>query len=115
MADVATHVWTGASGKKYTYGVYKLPITFTECDGNYIFTKLNEQNQHVPIYFGEGALRDRCSDKHHKIACITVKGATHVHCHQNSDEQNRCDEEQDLLAAHPEAYIRTGCNEKEGG
>jgi hypothetical protein len=38
-----------------------------------------------------------------------------VHVHKNGNLQERRSEEQDLLAAHPEAYSPVGCNVKPGG
>ncbi len=116
MAEKQTCAWTGASGKSYTYYVHEFPPNFSEGqDGNYIFAKVNQSNQWVPIYIGEGDLSSRCTDQHHQFKCIKSKGATHVHAHKNTRESDRHVEETDLLAAYPQAYAPTGCNIKEGG
>jgi hypothetical protein len=108
--------WGGASGTAYTYNIHQLPVSFNPNQpGNYIFCKLNAQNQWVPIYIGEGDLGERISDKHHKWTCVKSKGATHVHEHLNAIESNRLAEEKDMLAGHPIAYAPYGCNEKIGG
>lgn len=110
-----TCIWTGASGKEYIYLVYRLPVNFNPNQpGNYIYTRVDADNQWVPIYIGQGDLRDRATS-HHQADCIRRKGATHFHCHNNAVEQNRLAEESDLLANHPQAYQPTGCNERRGG
>jgi hypothetical protein len=116
MAERPTCNWIGASGASYKYFIYELPITFNpNQSGNYVFTKLNAENRWYPIYIGQGDLRDRVGNNHHKWACIQSKGATHVHVHLNNSEQDRLVEEQDLLARYTNAYKPYGCNEKEGG
>ena len=107
-------VWTGASGRKYTYGTYEISVTHKQVDGNYIFCKV-VNNIWVPIYIGEGDLSSRIGSNHHQWNCIAKKGATHVHTHANAREADRRSEEKDLLAGHPSAYAPQGCNQKEGG
>lgn len=114
MADTCN--WIGASGTNYTYYIHELPVSFEENnDGNYIYSKLNQENKWVPVYIGEGDLGDRVSDNHHQAACIKSKGATHVHVHSNESETARKFEESDLLGRYTNAYKPNGCNEKPGG
>jgi len=116
MSDTPTCNWIGASGTPYRYFIHKLPVSFnTDQPGNYIFSKLNTANKWEPIYIGEGDLGTRVSDNHHQWTCIQRKGATHVHVHTNSTENERLAEERDLLANYTNAYAPNGCNEKEGG
>ena len=56
-----------------------------------------------PIYIGQGDLNDRAK-YHHQAQCIKQKGATHFHCHSNSNEHGRLDEESDMLDNYPQAY-----------
>lgn len=106
--------WTGASQTKYGYWSHPLPFSCNPVqDGNYIFTKI-VNNVWVPIYIGQGDLNERVNDTTH-YGCATRKGATHVHVHTNAKEQDRLNEESDLLAGHPNAYAPTGCNQKAGG
>ena len=108
--------WIGASNTKYTYEVHELPVSFEKnTDGNYIYAKVSSQNKWVPIYIGQGDLGDRVSDDHHQAACIKSKGPTDVHVHLNAKEQERLDEESDLLDRYTNAYKPKGCNEKAGG
>jgi hypothetical protein len=113
MAD-QTCTWTGASGTKYTFYVYPRGTTVTPMDGNYVYAKLNNQNQWVPVYFGEGDLSQRAgsdSSSHHRKRCIDSKGATHVHMHGNGDKDSRRTEEMDLLAYYTNALeANGGCN-----
>ena len=108
--------WSGASGERYQYYIYELPVNFKRGqDGNYIYTRLR-RSEWVAIYIGEGDLGDRTDiDSHHQSDCLKSKGATHVHVHMNPRQEDREAEQADLLAAHSEAYQPTGCNEKVGG
>lgn len=116
MADQPQCKWTGRSGTDYMYVIHKLPVDFSaNQDGNYIFSKKNDNGQWVPIYIGEGDLADRISDTHHQADCIKQKGATHIHEHLNPKEKDRTAEEKDLLARYENAYKPHGCNVKEGG
>jgi hypothetical protein len=116
MADHPECVWTGGSGKRYTYYVWpRQPEVASDQTGNYIYAKKNAKNQWVPIYIGEGDLSVRCTSNHHQHECIDLKGATAVHMHKNADDAARWSEESDLLAAYPSAYAPTGCNIKSGG
>jgi len=115
MIEHPTVQWTGASGTKYTYYVSALPASFNpNQNGNYIYSKLNENSRWIPVYIGQGDLKDR-TENHHQVACIKRKDATHIHVHLNSQEESRLAEEKDLLANYTNAYQPTGCNEKEGG
>jgi hypothetical protein len=108
-----TCTWTGASETKYTYYVYPRGTSVTPIDGNYVYAKLNNQNQWVPVYFGEGDLSKRAGSSegsnHHRKKCIDSKGATHVHMHGNKDSRRA--EEMDLLARYLNALeANGGCN-----
>ncbi len=112
MAQHATCTWTGERGKQYTYYIWGLPTSFKENqDGNYIYTKKSPEGKWVPIYIGQGDLKSR-TDNHHQADCITRKGATHIHVHQNAQEAERLAEENDLLLHYTNAYQPTGCNVK---
>ena len=109
-------VWQGRSGTRYTYKIWKLPVSLrTGQDGNYIYAKRNREGQWVPVYIGEGDLGERSGPGHHKADCIRRKGATHFHCHLNSDAAARRVEEADLLSRFTNAYAPSGCNERPGG
>lgn len=106
--------WPGASGRKYEFEIFELDVKFSkDVVGNYIFTKRTPFGWDA-LYIGEGILQDRIHDDVHR-PCAIEKGATHIHAHLNKCEQNRKDEEEDLLALHTEAYTPTGCNIKKGG
>ncbi len=98
MADTPTVDWGGKSGTTYKYWVFPIGHEFGEQPGNYIFAK-QEGQQWVPVYIGEtGDLSDRF-DKHHKMSCILENGATHIHAHKSSaNEDTRRAEEADLVA-----------------
>jgi len=115
MAEIPTCDWRGRSGQVYQFYIYALPASFAENQpGNYIYTKRDSAGNWVPIYIGQGDLNDRANN-HHQSLCIRQKGGTHFHCHKNSSEQNRLNEEADLLANYTQAYQPVGCNERHGG
>ncbi len=96
MADKC--VWTGASGRKYSFSVYaRHPRIIKGQMGGYIY-----------------AIGVRCTQSH-QIECIDSKGATHVHLKLTADEYIRKSQERDLLAAYPQAYVPTGCNQQGEG
>ena len=97
MAE-GTIQWTGASGKKYRYWIYKIGTSFKDSPGNYIFTKETSPDRWTPLYIGEAeSLKERLSD-HEKMPCVTRNGGTHVHTHISSSDANvRRAEESDLL------------------
>jgi hypothetical protein len=109
------YAWIGASGKEYNYTAHPLSIAFKgEVKGNYIFARHLEEGW-LPIYIGEGDLSRRPTEDGDKMDCIKRKGATHIHIHLNPLEEDRKDEEADLLRNYPESYAPRGCNKKEGG
>lgn len=115
MPTSPTCAWIGASGVQYTYYIHELPVSFQEAYGNYIYSKLNNENRWVPIYIGEGDLSDRVSTAHHRTTCIERKGATHVHVHTTGSKADGQAEEKDLLGNYGNAYEPYGCNVASGG
>jgi hypothetical protein len=115
VTQTQTCTWTGESGRGYTYHVHALPISFNAGQlGNYIYSKLNANDQWVPIYIGQGDLGDRVSDSHHKAQCIKAKSATHVHVHLSATKKAAETEEADLLGYYANAFEPHGCNEASG-
>ena len=78
-------------------------------EGNYIFCK-KERGKWIPLYIGEGILKDRVANKKHKD-CAVNKGATHIHAHPNRLQDVRLSEEQDLLRFYKRAHDPKGCNQ----
>ena len=73
MADSPTCTWVGESGTRYTYYICELPASFKENqNGNYIYSKKNTEGKWVPIYIGQGDLKDR-TENHHQADCINRK------------------------------------------
>ena len=109
-----TCTWKGANGKLYEFYIFSLPCNLNPGqEGNYIYTRRNEQGLWVPIYIGQGDLADRANiGRHHQGACIRRKGATHFHCHVNPRKDHRLSEEADLLERYTNAQHPSGCNER---
>ncbi len=99
--------WDSKKGNSYTYYVYKLPHSFQDEDGNYIFAKL-EGNTWWPVYIGQGNLKNRANlnNRTDNVACIRQNGATHVHAHSQSNKEKRLEEETDLINSYD-----TPCND----
>lgn len=98
MSETPTISWTGLSGKKYGYWIYKIGASFKEEPGNYIFAKETQTGYWSPSYIGETVNLDMRLGDHEKEACARKHGATHIHAHLNSaGEKARRLEENDLI------------------
>ncbi len=106
MADTCN--WPGASGKSYTYHVYRFGIALKAEPGNYIYAKLTAQNQWVPLYIGETDNLDSRVATHEKRECVRNNGVTHIHAHLTpGDRSVRLSEETDLRK-----NFTTSCNDQ---
>jgi hypothetical protein len=66
--------WIGASGTPYKFYIWEIPANFSpNQNGNYIYAKKNSEGKWVPIYIGQGDLKDR-SENHPKQNCISSNG-----------------------------------------
>jgi hypothetical protein len=111
MTERQTCTWTGASGRKYVYDVYRrYPKVPPHEAGNFIYAKMDAHKRWVPIYIGQGDLTQRAGMEPDRALCVDAKGATHVHLHVNFDKEDRLAEEQDLLNNFPQVRIPDGCN-----
>ena len=103
------HDWRGASGRSYSYTVH--PIGWRPAanqKGNYIFAKQIGPYWEA-IYIGQGDLQDRY-DAAVREGCVTRKGATHYHEHLRAREDERRQEERDLISGNAECRAPKGCN-----
>jgi len=103
MAKLAELTIAGASGTKYTFGVYSFNSTWAEVAGVYLVTRrsLNEEGTgtHTFIYVGETEnLKERHLD-HHKADCFLRHGANCLCFLSEKSEPKRKAIEADLLAA----------------
>ena len=99
MADTPTIDWPGKSEKTYHYWTYEYPHGLKAEAGNYIFTKESSPGRWTPIYIGQTGNLDERFDDHHKMSCIKLNGATHIHAHLNNRGKTvRVAEEADLIA-----------------
>ena len=115
MVERQTCTWTGASGRKYVYDVYRPHQRVTQQPGNFIYAKMDDRNRWIPIYIGQGDLTQGAAVEQDRLACIEEKGATHVHLHVNFDKEDRLAEEKDLLDNFPQAFVPNGCNAEPRG
>lgn len=97
MSEEKTVLWPGQSGKEYKYWIYPIGTTFTDKAGNYVFAKETSPGRWSPVYIGQtNSLSARLSN-HEKESCAKRNGATHVHAHTSSGENERMLEEKDLI------------------
>jgi hypothetical protein len=75
-----------------------------------MFARRAGDGRWVPVYIGQGNLKEQVSDKI-QVARARKKGASHILARTNPNEQLRRVEAHDMLAGHPEACAPTGCNE----
>ncbi len=94
---VETCVWTGQSGKRYEYSIFKVGESFRALPANYIFAKKNARGLWQAIYAGETENLGIRFDNHHQRACINRHGATHIHVRVNhGGKAARLAEERDI-------------------
>ena len=99
----------------YVYEIHaRHPRAYPNKPGNYIYAKLDEHKDWIPIHIGHGNLTQRAATDHGRVECIDAKGATHVHLHVNAGRDDREAEVEDLLDNFPQAYVPDGCTEKRG-
>ena len=88
----------GRSGAKYQFQVFPWGTDFKPLGVVYSVLKHRTDGRYDVIYIGQtGDLSERFDD-HHKAACFTWNGRTHVGVHLESSEQRQLAIEQDLIA-----------------
>jgi predicted GIY-YIG superfamily endonuclease len=106
MADTCN--WPGISGKKYSYHIYPFGTALKAEAGNYIYAKLNAQNQWEPLYIGETDNLDSRVATHEKRERVGDNGVTHIHAHLTpGDRSIRLNEETDIRN-----NFKTPCNDQ---
>jgi hypothetical protein len=93
-----TILWPGKSGKEYKYWIHPIGTDLEDSPGNYIFAKKISPRRWSPIYIGQtNNLNDHLAN-HEKEALARKKGATHIHAHTSDTENQRLEEEKDLVS-----------------
>ena len=98
MADIT--VWTGQSGKQYTFEVYPLNMTFNLSACVYIYMKKVGEKWGV-IYVGQTSqlatrLAQHATGNEGSDKCIQRSGATHLHVCGLTSESARFAAETDI-------------------
>ena len=102
----------GASGADYSYRVFSQNFKPENNQFyNYMFASLSSEGNWIPVFIGQGDLKQYLSDQAH-VRDVALTSATHVLAHMSPDEQQRRMEALDMLASHPQAHEFTGCNER---
>ena len=96
----------GRSGAKYDFQIYQWGTAFKPLGAVYAVLKRRADGRYDVIYVGQtGDLSERF-DNHHRAACFTLNGKTHIGVHLESSEQRRLAIEKDLIA-----YYGPSCNQ----
>lgn len=104
---MASCIWTGKSGTRYTYEIHEMNSNWKDVPGNYIFAKETSTNRWTAVYIGQTESFKTRLPNHEKLPCIRRNSGTHIHAHVNADSSSRLDEESDLRASDP-----TPCNDQ---
>lgn len=97
-ASSAFVCWPGQSGTQYQYTVYAIDTEFPALPGTYIYAKIAEDGQWVPLYVAQTRDMHQRLEGHEKLQDAIDNGATHIHVHFSSSGQAaRCSEERDLV------------------
>ena len=109
MSKIDDVTFTGASGREYVFGAYRIGTEFTDVGGVYIFTKqARNQQKYYPLYIGKTeSLRDRVNSSHEKWDCAERNGLNCICVLVESNSISRAAIENDLLR-----QFRTPCNEQ---
>jgi len=110
VAELIFSQWLGKSGKRYDYYGYPIPTKFNPNQkGNYVYARKNPNGKWVPVFIGEGDLRE-AQFNHPQAKCIAEKGATHIHVRVNPLDDERQAETRDMLEIYENAHAPHGCN-----
>jgi hypothetical protein len=105
-----TSSFHGASGAEYDYCVFSKGFKPNDDQYyNYMFASLSPEGNWLPVFIGQGDLKQYLSDRLH-VRSIAPAGSSHVLAHMNPDGQRRRMEALDMLASHPQVHAFTGCN-----
>ena len=99
MGAPGFHVWTGQSGKKYRYTVYMFGTVFGPGPANFIFARVMESGQYVPLYIGQTADLSEPFDMPLVRECLKINRVTHIHVrYTDIREELRRAERSDLIS-----------------
>lgn len=97
----------GASGTQYNFDVYRWGTSFRPIGGVYLVLKKQPNSTYTILYVGQtGDLSERF-DNHHRAACFTNHGRTHLAMRAEGSEQQRFAIETDLIRNY-----QTSCNKQ---
>jgi hypothetical protein len=99
IGEPGIHIWTGASGQRYRYGVYMFGTAFGPGRANYVFARETRPGHYVPVYFGHTEDLSEPFDNLAAMQCIRLNRATHIHVKlSTAPEEVRRAERSDLIA-----------------
>jgi len=97
MSKEDTITMQGASGASYNFDVYRWGTSFKPLGAVYSVLKKNSDARYSVLYIGQTGNLDERFDSHHRAACFTRNGKTHIGIHLESGEQTRLRKERDLI------------------
>ena len=96
-----TVTFTGKSGNRYEFNVYPRETSFKDVGGVYVFSSVNSQGYHTPLYIGQTrSLEDRRLTYHEKWECAHPLGGDTICTHREDNEARRLRIERDLINAY---------------
>jgi hypothetical protein len=91
--------WFGKSGRNYGYWIHPIDAKFRKIAGNSVFAMQDENGEWIPLYVGQTRNFDAGLAEKEGETLARKSGATHVHVHFSSpDEQRRIREVKDIVA-----------------
>jgi predicted GIY-YIG superfamily endonuclease len=107
MAEEGSISAKGASGTQYNFDVYRWGTSLRPIGGVYLVLKKQPNSTYTILYVGQtGDLSGRF-DNHHRAACFTNHGRTHLAVRAEGSEQRRFAIETDLIRNY-----QTSCNKQ---
>ena len=90
--------WPGQSGKEYPYQIYPIASSFPAVPGNYIYAKVSETGEWVPLFIAQTRNLNQRLEDEDKQGYAMQNGTTHILVHISDQGQAaRCSEEHDLV------------------
>lgn len=104
MSQIATIMFIGKSGNRYTFNTYSENTKFQNIGAVYIFTKRYQDASgtysQIPLYIGESGELGTRIENHEKWPCVMRQGCTHISIMSESDGRKRLDIETDLIQGY---------------
>jgi len=103
MPKIADYTIAGASGTKYTFGIYPRETSWKDVGAVYILTKRTIKQDgggsHTHVYVGQTQNMNDRHMNHHKVECFDSYNANCIGVFLESSEEKQLEIEADILAS----------------